>query len=71
MTNSNTYTSSNNSFLDNYFKKGILPGNISMIFGKSRQTGKSLFTQKMIYNWKKANRQMKIKRILDIISKNS
>jgi len=71
MTNSNTYIKTGNFLLDDYIEKGIPQGKLTMIVGKSRQTGKSMYLSKMMSEWRKTNRQMKLKRIFDIIDNNS
>ena len=84
MTNSNTYIKTGNFLLDDYIEKGIPQGKLTMIVGKSRQTGKSMYLSKMMSvvpeaawyasvrsTWRKTNRQMKLKRIFDIIDNNS
>ncbi len=67
MTNSNICIETSHLF-DEILKGGIPPGKISMIIGKSRQTGKSLYNQNMmIKHWKRTMRIIKIKSILDKI----
>lgn len=71
MTNSEKiWIKTGNSFLDDYIEKGIPKGKIGIFVGKSRQTGKSMMMYKMMSEWKKTHRQMKLKRIFDIINKN-
>jgi len=65
MTNSNTWIKTGNFLLDDYIEEGIPQGKLTMILGKSRQTGKSMYMMKMLSEWKKANRQMKLKSIFD------
>ena len=70
MTNSNIYIETGNHLFDDEMLKGggIPTGKISMIIGKSRQTGKSLYNQNMmIKHWKRTMRIIKIKSILDKI----
>jgi len=66
-----TWIKTGNFLLDDYIEKGIPQGKLTMIVGKSRQTGKSMYLSKMISEWRKTNRQMKLKRIFDIINNNS
>ena len=67
MTNSNIYIETSHLF-DEILKGGIPTCKISMIIGKSRQTGKSLYNQNMmIKHWKRTMRIIKIKSILDKI----
>ena len=71
MTNTEkTWIKTENSLLNDYIEKGIPKGKIGIIVGKSRQVGKSMYISKMMSEWKKANRQMKLKRIFDIIDNN-
>jgi hypothetical protein len=78
MTNSNTWIKTGNFLLDECFEKGIPQGKLIMMVGKSRQTGKSMSISaqfdvqrsKMMSEWRKANRQMKLKRIFDTINNN-
>jgi len=71
MTNSETtWVKTGNFLLDECIEKGIPQGKLIMMVGKSRQTGKSMSISKMMSEWRKANRQMKLKRIFDIINNN-
>lgn len=57
---------------DECIEKGIPQGKLTMMVGKSRQTGKSMYyMSKMMSEWRKTHRQMKLKRIFDIINNNS
>lgn len=72
MTNSNNNTSIVTTFDDLIkIKSGGIPKGKYIIVGKSRQTGKSYFSleyqKRMVQNWKKYNRQIKIKTILNNI----
>ena len=71
MTNSNTWIKTGNFLLDDYIEKEIPQGNISMIIGKSRQTGKSMYMMKMMSEWRKSNRLIKINSIFDKLENNS
>jgi len=71
MTSSNDCIKTGNFLLDQYIEKGIPQGNISMIIGKSRQTGKSMYMIKMMSEWRKSNRLIKIKSIFDKLENNS
>jgi len=73
MTNSETtWIKTGNFLLDECIEKGIPQGKLTMMVGKSRQTGKSMYyMSKMMSEWRKTNRQMKLKRIFDIINNNS
>jgi archaellum biogenesis ATPase FlaH len=66
-----TWIKTGNFLLDECLEKGIPQGKLTMMIGKSRQTGKSMYVSKMMSEWKKTNRQMKLKRIFDIINNNS
>lgn len=71
MTNSETtWVKTGNFLLDECIEKGIPQGKLTMMVGKSRQTGKSMSISKMMSEWRKANRQMKLKRIFDTINNN-
>ncbi len=69
MTNSNnTYIETGNNMLDNISKGGIPTEKMTYIIGKPRQTGNTFEYQKyMLQTWKKSNRQIKIKLILNKI----
>ena len=71
MTNSNTWIKTGNFLLDDYIEKGIPQGKLTMVLGKSRQTGKSMYMMKMLSEWRKSNRQIKIKSIFDKLENNS
>jgi archaellum biogenesis ATPase FlaH len=67
-----TWIKTGNFLLDECIEKGIPQGKLTMMVGKSRQTGKSMYyMSKMMSEWRKTNRQMKLKRIFDIINNNS
>jgi archaellum biogenesis ATPase FlaH len=66
-----TWIKTGNFLLDECIEKGIPQGKLTMMIGKSRQTGKSMYLSKMMSEWRKTNRQMKLKRIFDIINNNS
>ena len=72
MTSSDTtWIKTGNFLLDECFEKGIPQGKLTMMVGKSRQTGKSMmYLLKMMSEWRKAHRQMKLKRIFDTINNN-
>jgi len=70
MTNSETtWVKTGNFLLDECFEKGIPQGKLTMMVGKSRH-GKSMSISKMMSEWRKAHRQMKLKRIFDTINNN-
>lgn len=58
-------------FLDQVIQSGIPQGQINVIVGKSRQTGKSYYTQEMylkqIRYYMMSIRRQKIKKIIDSI----
>jgi len=66
-----TWIKTGNFLLDECIEKGIPQGKLTMMIGKSRQTGKSMYVSKMMSEWRKTYRQMKLKRIFDIINNNS
>jgi archaellum biogenesis ATPase FlaH len=58
-------------FLDQVIQSGIPKGQINVIVGKSRQTGKSYYTQeiylKQLRYYMMSRRKQKIKKIIDSI----
>lgn len=58
-------------FLDQVMQSGITKGQINVIVGKSRQTGKSYYTQEMYLKqlryYMMSIRRQKIKKIIDSI----
>jgi archaellum biogenesis ATPase FlaH len=67
-----TWIKTGNFLLDECIEKGIPQGKLTMMVGKSRQTGKSMmYMSKMMSEWIKSNRQMKLKRIFDKLENNS
>jgi archaellum biogenesis ATPase FlaH len=66
-----TWIKTGNFLLDECIEKGIPQGKLTMMIGKSIQTGKSMYVSKMMSEWRKTYRQMKLKRIFDKLENNS
>lgn len=58
----NKWIDTGSSFLDYCIKEGIPSGKISFVAGKSRSVGKSLSAKKILIEWKKTHRIMKLTR---------
>ena len=74
MTNSETtWIKTGNFLLDECIEKGIPQGKLTMMVGKSSKSmwSSEFHMSKMMSEWRKAHRQMKLKRIFDIINNNS
>lgn len=66
---SKEFIETGNSFLDLIIKEGLPPGKMNVLVGKSRNVGKSFFAHKMLVEWKKTHRLMKLKRYFNNLDK--